>query len=233
MNKTKKKSCIHDGHRKRMRETIIKAGLKNLDEIKILEFILTLAIPRGDVNTTAHLLLNEFKSISNILNADPLSLQKVSGIGKSAAEILTILPQIVEFYNLDKAKNEICFRNIADLAKYSQSLFENKTSECVYAILLKKDHATLAHTQLINNGDIASVKFDLLDLTKLLITKNATAIAFVHNHPNGNCTPSSADVDASLRLKTFVESFGMFFVDSLIIGKDDYFSFKLNQSYRF
>ena len=214
MNESKKTPCIHDGHRKRMRETIIKAGLKNLDEIKILEFILTLAIPRGDVNTTAHLLLNEFKSISNILNADSLSLQKVSGIGKSAAEILTILPQFVDFYNTDKAKSEICFRNISELAKYSQSLFKNKNSECVFVILLKKDNSTLAHTQLISKGDIASVKFDLLDLTKLLITKNATAIAFAHNHPNGNCTPSSADVDASLRLKTFIESFGMCFVDS-------------------
>lgn len=233
MKNTPDKTCIHDGHRKRMRETILKAGLKNLDEIKVLEFILTLAIPRGDVNKTAHLLLSEFKTISNILDAKPLELQKIKGVGKSAAEILAILPQVAEYYVHDKAKNQICFNNVADLAKYCKTLFMGKKSEYVYAILLKKDHATLAHSQVIAKGDIACVKFDLLEITKLLINKNANAIAFAHNHPNGDCTPSSADVDATARLKTFVESFGIFFVDSLIISKDKYFSFKLNQSYKF
>ena len=233
MKNTPDKTCIHDGHRKRMRETILKAGLKNLDEIKILEFILTLAIPRGDVNETAHLLLSEFKTISNILDAKPLELQKIKGVGKSAAEILAILPQVAEYYVHDKAKNQICFNNVADLAKYCKTLFINKKSENIYAILLKKDHATLAHSEIIGKGDIACVKFDLLEITKLLINKNANAIAFAHNHPNGDCTPSSADIDATARLKTFVESFGIFFVDSLIISKDKYFSFKLNQSYKF
>ena len=233
MKNTNPKPCIHTGHRKRLRETILKAGLKNLDEIKILEFVLTLAIPRGDVNETAHLLLSEFKSISNILDASISDLQKVAGIGESTAEILTILPQLVDFYIQDKAKHQLCFANVSQLAKYAKSLFADKKSEYVYAILLKKDHATLAHSQIIGKGDISCVKFDLLEITKLLISKNASAVAFAHNHPNGNCTPSSADVDATSRLKTFVESFGIFFVDSLIIGKDEYFSFKLNQTYKF
>ena len=132
-----------------MRETILKAGLKNLDEIKILEFILTLAIPRGDVNETAHLLLSEFKSISNILDANISDLQKVAGVGESTAEILTILPQVVDFYIQDKAKHQLCFANVSQLAKYAKSLFADKKSEYVYAILLKKDHATLAHSQVI------------------------------------------------------------------------------------
>ena len=231
MKTTKDNTQIHNGHRKRMRETIIKAGLKNLDDIKVLEFILSLAIPRGDVNKTAHLLLAEYKSISRVLDADPLELQKIEGVGKTTAEILTILPQLVEFYNQDKAKNEICFKNVCDLAKYSRTLFADKTTECMYAILLKKDNSTLMHIQKIGTGNIACVKFDLLEITKLLISKNASAVAFVHNHPNGDCTPSSADVDASSRLKTFVESFGMIFIDSLIIGKNQYFSFKFNQPY--
>ena len=43
-----KKDNIHEGHRKRLIETVSKVGLDNLSDIQALEFILFYIFPRGD-----------------------------------------------------------------------------------------------------------------------------------------------------------------------------------------
>ena len=61
---------MHEGHRERMRERILKEGTENLQPHEILEYLLYHAIPRKDTNEIAHELINRFGGISEVFSAD-------------------------------------------------------------------------------------------------------------------------------------------------------------------
>ena len=52
--------AMHDGHRDRLREKIVSAGIESLQPHEILEFLLFAFIPRKDTNAIAHELINTF-----------------------------------------------------------------------------------------------------------------------------------------------------------------------------
>lgn len=94
-----------------MRERFSVRGFDGYHPHEVLEQLLFECIPRVNTNETAHLLLNEFGSLENILRASPKDLEKVHGIGKVAAEYIAsrlnavevlILSQYVGLKNLSE-----------------------------------------------------------------------------------------------------------------------------------
>ncbi len=73
---------IHKGHRERIRERYLQEGPDGFADHEILEMLLYGIIPRGDTNPMAHMLLEEFGSLSNLLEADPAEIMKTGGVGK-------------------------------------------------------------------------------------------------------------------------------------------------------
>jgi DNA repair protein RadC len=53
------------------------------------------------------------------------------------------------------------------------------------------------------------------------LLSNASSIILVHNHPSGDCEPSSQDRSVTDRLKRVGELLGITVIDHLIFGVDD------------
>ncbi|GAB6275071.1 MAG: hypothetical protein STSR0004_19360 [Peptococcaceae bacterium] len=51
----------------------------------------------------------------------------------------------------------------------------------------------------------------------------------MHNHPSGNVEPSKEDVDITNRLLEVGKIIGIEIIDHVIIGKNGYFSFKIEE----
>ena len=60
---------IHDGHREKMRNRFLTAGLDAFADHEALELLLYYAIPRRDTNPTAHALMERYGSLSAVLEA--------------------------------------------------------------------------------------------------------------------------------------------------------------------
>ena len=93
---TDKVKSIHAGHRERIRERLRAAGMNAFSDHEVLELLLTYAIARQDVNPLAHELINTFGSLSAVLDADEKELLRVKGMGKNAALLLTMMPQLMQ-----------------------------------------------------------------------------------------------------------------------------------------
>ncbi|MGN0969978.1 MAG: DNA repair protein RadC, partial [Evtepia sp.] len=61
---------IHDGHRSRMKQEFLQGGLTHFSEPRALELLLFYSRMQGDVNPTAHALLDTFGSLAGVLDAD-------------------------------------------------------------------------------------------------------------------------------------------------------------------
>ena len=74
----------HAGHRQRLRDRFVQGGASAFADHELLELLLTYAIPRRDVNATAHALLDRFGSLEGVLCASVAALCKVEGVGEGA-----------------------------------------------------------------------------------------------------------------------------------------------------
>jgi DNA repair protein RadC len=64
------------------------------------------------------------------------------------------------------------------------------------------------------------------EVFNVAIRKSANAIILVHNHPSGDPTPSTEDIDITQRLIEAGHIIGIKVLDHIIIGDNKYISFK-------
>ena len=105
---------IHDGHREKMRRRFLGGGLEHFADHEALELLLFYAIPRRDTNPIAHALMDRYGSLSAVMSAPVEDLQKVEGIGESAAILLKMVPHLYSKARLADAKRQDVILNSTD-----------------------------------------------------------------------------------------------------------------------
>ena len=64
------------------------------------------------------------------------------------------------------------------------------------------------------------------EVVKRALELSATAIILVHNHPSGDPTPSSADIEMTKQVANVAKPLGVQLYDHIIVGKDGHASLK-------
>ena len=85
----------HTGHRQRMKAEFLARGIEGWPDHRVLELLLFYSIPQGDVNGLAHDLIEQFGSLSGVLDASVEELRKVKGVGEHTAVLLRMLPALL------------------------------------------------------------------------------------------------------------------------------------------
>ena len=78
----------------------------------------------------------------------------------------------------------------------------------------------------ISIGTTTSTVANHKDVIKWALKYSAHAIIIAHNHPTGNVIPSKQDIDFTMNLQEACKIVDILLIDHLIIGKNNYFSFK-------
>lgn len=86
---------IHEGHRERLRQRILSSNIDSLEPHEVIEFLLYYAIPRQNVNTLAHALLNRYGSLINVFQADIEDMMQIKGMGAHAAQWIYLVGECV------------------------------------------------------------------------------------------------------------------------------------------
>ena len=214
--------CIHDGHRKRLINTVNKVGLDNLSDVQALEYILFLIFPRGDVNPLAHRLLDRFGHVSTVLEADIEDLKMVEGMGETSAMKLHSLLEIFYYYSLDKGRVSHA-KTSGELYDRFEQMLRYRGQEEVYIIGISPRGEATSERK-IAEGNFSEVNIDIKDIALYLTTYKVTSVIIVHNHPNGNCLPSPADFDTTEKFREMFKFVGCKIQDSLIVGIDGIYS---------
>ena len=129
---------IHDGHREKMRQRFLKGGLDSFADHEALELLLYYAIPRRDTNPIAHALMERYGSLSAVLTAPVEDLQKVEGIGESAAILLKLAPQLYRKAKLSDAEQETVLSSVERVGAYLLERFAGEKNEVVYQLCLDR-----------------------------------------------------------------------------------------------
>lgn len=214
---------IHDGHRDRLRQQFARSGLDSFNDIQVLELLLTYAIARKDVNPLAHALLAQFGSLSAVLDADPAVLQRVEGIGPSAALFLHLLPQLARRYDIDRSSNMKILRTTADAGQYLRPYFTGLHEECVYLLSLDAKCKVL-DCRMVFRGSVNSVNISIRKVVEIALGCGATSVILAHNHVSGVALPSREDEQTTAQVAAALSAIGIKLADHLIIADNDFVS---------
>lgn len=216
----------HEGHRARLDNKVKKFGFEMLETHEQLEYILFVAIPRGDTNAIAHRLLKRFNTLSGVLNADEHELVKVEGVGPRTAKFLNSLPLLLGIVERSIKKSPppklSTTKEIVDFAK---TYFYGLMHEAAYIFSLNSSYRLLSINK-ISDGINGETYIFPSKVARQALLDEASVIVVVHNHPCGTVNPSQSDIMLSHRLVEACRAVEVVFADSIVISGENYFSLK-------
>jgi len=215
---------IHDGHREKMRRRFLDGGLDYFADHEALELLLYYAIPRRDTNPIAHALMERYGSLSAVLAAPIEDLQKVEGIGESAAILLKLVPRICHKARLADAERQELILNTTDRAgTYLMEHFDDARNELIYQLCLDRKGKLLACKRL-GEGNVSSANLDIRRMVENAILCSASGVILAHNHPSGVAMPSAGDLAVTEQAKAALDTVGIQLLDHIIVADRDFVS---------
>lgn len=216
---------IHKGHRERLRERFLQEGPDGFADHEILEMLLYGIIPRGDTNPTAHMLLQEFGSLSNLLEADPGEIMKTSGVGKGTAVFFSLIRELMRRFEQEKLEQKISLTSSTRAAEYCCALLAHCTTERFYVISLDSRRRVI-HTTKVAEGSVVEALVQPRMVMEAALRYRAAGVVFCHNHPGGSARPSFADLDLTSNLRELLNLVNIQTVDHIIAAENNqYYSF--------
>ncbi len=207
---------IHGGHRRRMKKKFLENGIEAFAEHEVLELLLYYAIPRTDTNETAHLLIQEFGSLSAVLDAPVQDLMKTGGLTENTATLLKLVPALLNVYSANKSSDVL--DNVKAVTAYFQAAFLGVKDEEVKLCCLD-DRLHVIACQTIFRGVPESVPISIRKIAETAFRYNCSLLILAHNHPNGESLPSKADISATRQILTALQPLGIQLLDHIVVGK--------------
>lgn len=86
---------------------------------------------------------------------------------------------------------------------------------------------TPINMNIVSVGSLNEALINPREIFKSAILSNAHSMMLIHNHPSGNLTPSTSDIQTTARMQELGELMGISLVDHIITGRDgNYYSFR-------
>lgn len=214
---------MHEGHRARVKKRFLEEGLDHFSDIQALELLLFYAVPRADTNPIAHRLLEHFGSLSQVLEANPEELKKISGVGENGALLLNLIPQMGRFYMTDRASAPGVLTTLEQCAQYLMPRFFGRKLETVFLLCLDAKCKVLCCRE-VGEGGTNSTGISIRRVVETALGVNATSVVLAHNHPSGVALPSPEDIQTTRRVAMALQAVEIVLVDHIIVADDDYVS---------
>jgi DNA repair protein RadC len=215
----------YHGHRERLRARFLEAGSAALADYELLELILFRAIQRRDVKPLAKDLLEKFGSFPEVIAAPRERLAEVHGLGDAAITELKVVHAAAERLARDRVKDRPVLSSWSALLDYCRSAMAFADKEQFRILFLDKRNKLIADERQ-QVGTVDHTPVYPREVVKRALELSATAIILVHNHPSGDPTPSTADIEMTKTIVQIAEPLGITVHDHLIIGKDGHVSLK-------
>ena len=212
------------GHRQRLREKFIKGGLDGFLDYEIIELLLTIGTPRRDCKEPAKKALHEFKTLGGVLEASPLDLQKIGGIGPHNVFGLKFVHEVSRRFLRDRMMSRPYCRSSREVFEYLYHALRDLKRENFKVLFLDAKNQILEEKTLFE-GTVDSSAVYPREVIRDALRYEASALIFAHNHPSGDPEPSLCDREVTRDLVFAARVVQIKVLDHIIIGNNRYFSF--------
>ncbi|MFO1080110.1 MAG: DNA repair protein RadC [Reyranellaceae bacterium] len=214
----------YHGHRARVRERVLKAGVEVLADYELLELLLFYALERVDTKPLAKRLIDRFGTLGDIFAAEPAQLREFE-IDQRTLVLFKALRETGRRLAERKVRNMPVLTNWQQLIDYCHTALAHEKTEQFRILFLDRKNVLIAD-EVQQRGTIDHTPVYPREVVKRALALNAAALILVHNHPSGDPKPSRDDIDMTREIKTAAEALGIVIHDHLVIGRKGHANFR-------
>ena len=213
-----------------MKETEYTKNIQAVDSMSDTELLVTM------LNAVSHGRLTEQKvhDLAREITEDKTFFSRIDtvsipefielGLEKQEAVALVSMAEVLKRSLVKKSERESVFSS-QYLGKKLIAQIGHKEQEHLMAIYLNNQNQVIDERVIsigTKNRSIASPS----DILRYAVRCNATSIVVAHNHPSGSVEPSGNDRDFTRALMDCCKLFDIVLLDHVVVGRDNYYSFR-------
>lgn len=152
-------------------------------------------------------------------------MMEIKGIGRVKAIEIMCLTEITKRMAKEVQKDGIRLVTPQSVANYYMQDMRHLPIEQVLLILMNSKNKIIKD-MIISSGTVNTSIMPVREVFVHAMKHNAVNIILVHNHPSGDPTPSSEDIQVSKKIKEAGNLVGIGLMDHIILGDNRYISLK-------
>lgn len=211
------------------REKALINGIGSLSNIELLALLLRTGNKQQSVLDLSREVINKAGGMHQMRYLNYQQLTAIRGIKKAKAIELLAAIELGK-RAMSEAKLTFTVEHPGDVYHFVKSELMFEEQEHFMILILNSRHELIKkQTLFIGTADTSLVSSR--DIYKAALSVNGVAIICVHNHPSGNASPSEQDYRITKNLEESSAIMHIEFVDHIIVGMHEYFSFKAKKVY--
>lgn len=207
----------------RPRERLEKLGPSALRDEELLAILLGTGTAGKDVLSLSKELLRNYKG-KKLWEVSLDELQSKKGIGLAKASILLASFELSKRLLNSDAHALPALQAPRDVLAQVQEIRSRKKENFVVLYLNARNQ--LLHKEFVSIGSLNAALVHPREVFAPAIQHASASVILTHNHPSGDCQPSSEDIELTKRLVSAGELLGIEVLDHLIVSNSNYLSLK-------
>jgi len=209
----------------RPREMLLEKGPEALSDAALLAILLRTGRQGQNAIELAREVIQRFGGLSGLLSTRHEGLQQMKGIGKAkSAQILAAMEIVRRQFRQPLQKINV-IENPDTLFEYLKTSMQNLPREEFHVLHLNKSKHLIGEETLFR-GTVDESAIYAREVIESAIRRKASALIFVHNHPNGPAIASAEDKSLTTELISACKAIRIPVLDHVVIGQDGFVSMR-------
>lgn len=210
----------------RPREKLALKGERSLSNAELMAILLGSGSTRESaVELAKRILIDSGNNLSRLAKLSINELKAYRGIGEAKAITIKAALELGRRRQSDRPEKRQSITSSLDAYRIIAPFLQDKKVEEFWIMLFnRRNH--LVDQQLISKGGVSSTIVDAKIVFQHAITKLASGLILVHNHPSGNKNPGQSDISLTKKMREAATLLDIDLLDHLVVTDHDYFSFR-------
>lgn len=192
-------------------------NLEYLSDVELLENF----IPKK----AAQNILHEYNSLYNVVNcATEKQLKAFKGITAMRAKKILCIKELVSRMQREKQQKLKIVTTPKEAIEYFRFLEDKETEE--FWVMMLNTKNGIINSKCISVGTLNAALAQPREIFNVAIRHMASSIIVAHNHPSGDCTPSTEDIAITRSIIKAGRLLNIECIDHIIIGRQKSISLK-------
>lgn len=201
------------------REKFDRLGPENLSESDLLALLLRTGTAGFNVVELAETIIMKYGSLSALSRASVSELQKIHGVGKEKAKILKAALEMGRRLIQENVGQNPYVGTPEEAAAVLRERARKLNQEVFWVLLLDVKSRLLIPPCEVSKGTLDSTLVHPREIFKPAVQHSAAKVVLAHNHPSGDPSPSSQDIQITRKLIAAGKMIEITVLDHLIIGR--------------
>lgn len=190
-----------------------------VDQVKLLAGIISPFADPHQSMRLAYTLIQRFGSLPDVIAAAPERLLEVDGVDRRCAELFgSVYATVKGVADLRLVADAPKLNSYEAVLNYCRATMAFEPIETFKVLFLNTQHRLIV-SETMQAGTVAFVPVYVREVLRRTVELNATLVILAHNHPSGESTPSTGDIEMTSHIATALDYVRAKVVDHLIVGR--------------